>query len=123
MSKLSVVSSRKAEVTPQVQLPTWILKANDQEGRELMLRIAPRTYVSKSTLIECIQLINDVMPAIQPGKKYTLQNMVGDDFWQARTVYQRIILGITWCWLVAEGYTPFTPGDFTCRTPKRYMLK
>ena len=122
MGKLSVVSSRKAEVASQVQLPTWVTKANDQEGRELMLRIASRTYVSKSTLIECIRLINDVMPAILPGKKYTLQDMVGSEYWQARTVYQRIILGITWCWLVAEGHTPFTPGDFTCRTPKRYKL-
>jgi hypothetical protein len=62
------------------------------------------------------------MPAIQPGEKYTLQYLVGDEYWLARTVYQRIILGITWCWLVAEGYTPFKPGDLTCRTPKRYML-
>ena len=122
MSKLSVVSSRKAEVTTQVQLPAWILKANDPEGRELMLRIAPRIYISKTTLIECIQLINEVMPAILPGAKYTLQDMVGDEYWQAKTVYQRIILGITWCWLVAEEYTPFAPGDFTCLTPKRYML-
>jgi hypothetical protein len=60
------------------------------------------------------------MPAILPGKRYTLQDMVGDEYWLARTVYQRIILGITWCWLVSKGYTPFTPGDFTCRTPKRY---
>jgi hypothetical protein len=121
MGKLSVVSSRKAEMTSQVQLPTWISKANDQQGREIMLRIAPRVYISKTTLIECIQLINDVMPAILPGDRYTLQDLVGDEYWLARTVYQRIILGITWCWLVAEGYTPFKFGDFTCRTPKRYM--
>ena len=121
MGKLSVVSTGEAVTASQVRLPTWISKANDQQGREIMLRIGPRTYVSKSTLIECIQLINDVMPAILPGEKYTLQNMVGDEFWLARTVYQRIILGITWCWLVTEGYTPFKFGDLTCRTPKRYM--
>jgi hypothetical protein len=121
MSKLSVVSSRKAEIISQVQLPTWISKANDQQGREIMLRIAPRVYISKTSLVECIQLINDVMPAILPGEKHTLQDLVGDEYWLARTVYQRIILGITWCWFVSKGYTPFTPGDLTCRTPKRYM--
>jgi hypothetical protein len=120
MGKLSVVSSRKAEIISQVRLPAWISKANDQQGREIMLRIAPRVYISKTTLIECIQLINDVMPAILPGERYTLQDLVGDECWLARTVYQRIILGITWRWLVVEGYTPFTFGDFTCRTPKRY---
>ena len=122
MGKLSVVSTDEAVTVSQVRLPTWISTADDKQGYEIMLCIAPRTYVSKSTLIECIQLINDVMPAILPGKKYTLQDMVGSEYWQARTVYQRIILGITWCWLVAEGHTPFTPGDFTCRTPKRYKL-
>jgi hypothetical protein len=123
MGKLTAVSSRKAEIISQVKLPTWISKANDPQGREIMLRIAPRTYVSKSTLIECIQLINDVMPAILPGAKYSLQDMVGDEYWLARTVYQRSILGITWRWLVAEGYAPFASDDFTCRTPKRYMHK
>jgi hypothetical protein len=122
MSKFSVVSIRKAKTASQVRLPNWISKANDPQGREIMLRIAPRTWVSKSTLIECIQLINDVMPAIKLGEKYTLQDMVGDEYWQARTIYQRIILGITWCWFVAEGYTPFKSGDLTCRTPKRYMF-
>ena len=122
MGKLTVVSSREAVTASQVRLPTWISKANDQQGREIMLCIAPRTYVSKSTLVECVHLINDVMPAILPGDKYTLQDLVGDEYWLARTVYQRIILGITWCWLVSKGYTPFTLGDLTCRTPKRYML-
>ena len=121
MGKLLVVSSRKTKIISQVQLPTWITKAIDPQGRQIMLRIAPRTYVSKSILIECIQLINDVLPAILPGEKYTLQDLVGDEYWLARTVYQRIILGITWCWLVSKGYTPFTFADLTCRTPKRYM--
>jgi hypothetical protein len=62
------------------------------------------------------------MPAVLPGERYTLQDLVDDEYWLARTVYQRIILGITWCWLVVEGYTPFTFGDFTCRTPKRYTF-
>ena len=122
MGKLSVVSTDEAVTVSQVRLPTWISTEDDKQGYEIMLRIAPRTYVSKSTLIECIQLINDVMPAILPGVKYTLQDLVGDEYWLARTVHQRILLGITWRWLVTKGYTPFTFGDLTCRTPKRYML-
>ena len=122
MDQLTTVSSQKTSMTPQVRLPTWILNAASPQGFEVMLSIMPRVYVSKSSLIECVQAINDVTPVIQPGAKYTLQDLVGDELWLANSVYQRSILGIVWRRLVSESFTPFTYGDLTCRTPKRYML-
>ena len=109
-------------MTTLMVLPTWITSAQDEQSRNITLCIGSRACIEKSKLVEFIQIVNDVLPAVQPWMKLTLQNLTGDEFWLSKSIYQLITLGITMSYLVDRGYAPFAYADYTCRSPKRYML-
>jgi hypothetical protein len=110
-------------MTNLMVLPAWITSAKDKQGRNITLCIGSKTYIEKSTLVEFVQIVNEIVSAIQPWMKLTIQDLTGDEFWLSKSIYQRIMLGKTMTYLVNNGYTPFTYADYSCRSPKRYMLE
>jgi hypothetical protein len=110
-------------MTNLIVLPAWITSAQDEQGKNITLCIRPKICIEKSTLVEFVQIVNDVLPGITSWIKFTLQDLSGDEFWLSKSIYQRIMLGKTMTYLVNNGYTPFTYADYSCRSPKRYMLE
>ena len=105
-----------------IVLPAWISAAKDEQDRNITLCIGSNLYIQKSTLVDFVQIVNDVFPGIKPWMKFTLQDLTGSEFWLSKSIYQRIMLGKTMTFLVNNGHTPFTYADHSCRSPKRYML-
>jgi hypothetical protein len=103
-------------------MPNWVVSDPKNSDKEIILCLGPRVRIVKKDFVEFIQIANEMLPAIKPGMKFTIQDLTGDEYWLSKSIYQRITLGRITSWLVNHGYTPFIYADDTCRTPKRYML-
>lgn len=67
--------------------------------------------------------VREALPFLERGKKYTLEILCGDDFWQELTNGERRMAGRCMAQMVANRKLPFQFAHHKHEYPKWYQLK
>ncbi len=90
-----------------------------QIQRFLFLR--EKHLVAESFYLRIKDRVQEIIPAMQRGHKYSLQQLCGEDFWSALSKGERIMAGICMAYMVEKEVLALDFADYSCRTPKRYI--
>ena len=93
---------------------------------ETILILKPGLAVSKVFYYEIKQLVEEAVGFLKgefPDRKCTLQFLCGDEFWLKQSNGERRKAGRVMVFMVERELVPFRFADYSCRSPKRYVLK
>ena len=96
---------------------------NNQVIEEILVFKGGQICIAKSVDNELMQVIKDILPAIENWMELTLEELCGDEYWSSKTDGERRTLGRYFAYLVDKGLMPFEFANSCCQTPKRYRLK
>ena len=96
---------------------------DDNVIEEIFIYKESRICISKNESNEFLQLIEDILPAVEQCMVLTLQQLCGNHYWLSKTDGERRNLGKYFAFLVEDDRLPFEFADSRCGAPKRYCLK
>ncbi len=70
-----------------------------------------------------LQQVREVLPAVNPNEKYTLEMLCGPEFWKSLGPLERQMAGRIMVRLVLGGWLPFEVIGCRHSSPKKYQLK
>ena len=93
---------------------------------ETILILKSGLIVRKALVIEIKRLVEEASGFLKeeyPARKCTLQFLCGNDFWLNQSHGDRHVAGQVMVFMVENELVKFKFADYSCRTPKRYVLK
>lgn len=90
---------------------------------ERVLMLGPSITVHKQFHDDLLALVQGVIPVLEPGVPYTLEDLCGIGVWSGLSTGQRRIAGKVMAHWVVHQIVPLRFADRSCRTPKRYVLQ
>ncbi len=80
-------------------------------------------YLVEKSLYEDIQRqVKEIMPALETGAHYSLQDLVGDDYWFALDNTHKRQAGRCMVDMVENEQLPLEFAGHPCKSPKKYRL-
>ena len=99
------------------------MNTTDIESKdEVFLVLDNRCTVLQSFYTEIREQVTDIVPALLPHSKYTLQALCGPEYWNALTDGERRSAGMCMAHMVRNGLIPYVDVSRPCQSPKVYSI-
>ena len=99
------------------------MNTTDIESKdEVFLVLDNRCTVLQSFYTEIREQVTDIVPALLPDVKYTLQMLCDPEYWDSLTIGERQSAGKCMAYMVKNELVPYTDACKSCQSPKVYTI-